>query len=279
MLRAKIPAQWVLKTLGLAALLFWMAGANALPAVVHSAANASSGFEGTPGTSFQVTVTLPGAVTSGNAVGLTVLFGATGGTPAITSIVDDQGNTYTPNTPYNASTIPAFFSATLKGNITNAPTVITISVDSSAAATIQIQSRVYEISGTGTATLSFSTASANEIALGIVSTNNSNNFTSNWTIDDNTVAFPGMGGTVHTVLTSSGSNSLQGTPVTGSTAMQLYAATWISSASPPPTSSPNMFLLGRRSLVIRRSGSYIQVDLQPCRSPRRCPRRKGGLTA
>jgi hypothetical protein len=225
--------------------------ASATPAVVHSAANASSGFEGTPGTSFQMTVTLPGAVTTGNAVGLTVLFGATGGTPTITSIVDDQGNSYTPNTPYNASTIPALFSAALKGNITNAPTVITISVDSSAAATIQIQSRVYEISGmgtsptadvatgtagsfgTGTATLSFSTSSVNEIALGIVSTNNSNNFTSNWTIDDNTVAFPGMGGTVHTVLTSSGSNNLQGTPVTGSTAMQLYAATWVSSAAPP----------------------------------------------
>ena len=173
-------------------------------------------------TSLAVTVTLS-AVTSGNAVGMTL--GYTGSTPTITSIVDNKLAAYTATTPsagQNGST-----ALVLKGNVTGGPTSFTVTIGQAASTGFILVVGVYEISGMGNAptmdgsvtnantsfgssfSVPFTTAAASEFSLASYQTGGSvptitGSFTGDYFLQN-------IAGGGHAILSASGSQALAGT--------------------------------------------------------------------
>jgi hypothetical protein len=209
------------------ALAFLPIFAQATPAIVQQK-NASA--QNAAVTTNTVSFALTSPVTSGNDVAIAFTYGAGAGTPSISSITDDKGNTYTIDQNVNNPLSGSFMLTAHALNVTNAPQTISVTEVSTASGAMGGGGTVYEISGAtaidvnttcepsscGSSSTSwiasFTTASASEIGI-IVNTQDAVvTLTQNngWTQDSTENGFT-AGSTFHNTLTSAGANSLNAT--------------------------------------------------------------------
>ena len=179
-------------------------------------------------TSSTCAFTLPSTVTSGNAVGIGFFFLVSAGTPSLTSVTDDKGNTYTID---QNPGVDGFSGASQVVahclNITNGAKTVTVTVASTSSTTIHISGAAYEVTGatavdtTNSGTQAFSasalvinmtTTAANEFAIVADLTSGGSTFTQNngWT-QDYTDNFYGSFN-FSTNLVTPTANSLNATP-------------------------------------------------------------------
>jgi hypothetical protein len=182
-------------------------------------------------TTTTLSITLPAAVTSGNAIAVAFSYQGSAGSASLTSITDDKGNTYALTQSLTATyQANAFIGISTVFNVTNAPQTISITIGNTVAATIRASAVVYEVTGAAfvdastngqsTATtnppaINFSTVQPSEFAIVCSNTDNgSATFVQNngWTQDILSLGTAQL--CASKVLTASGANSLNmtGTP-------------------------------------------------------------------
>jgi hypothetical protein len=138
-----------------------------MTALVQSVSNTSATSVTTTAT---LVLTFGATVTSGNAVALAFGYVSVSGTASITSILDDQGNSYTTDQNFldafsgsNAACAHVF-------NVTNGAKVITITIGNTTSTTINIAGTAYEVAGALSVDVSANSASASSKTLNIAFT-------------------------------------------------------------------------------------------------------------
>jgi hypothetical protein len=184
-------------------------------------------------TTATLTITLPARAAVGDSIGVAFVYTATG-TPTLTSVTDDQGNSYTVDQNNSNTGISNNAGAATFLSLTNTPQTISITVGNSASGNIYIFGEVYEVSGatavdvsatskTSGSTalnLAFTTTAANEFGFASLSNNSSATYAQNdgWTQDE--VDLSNGAYSFHNALPTAGSNSLSATASASSFSLQ-----------------------------------------------------------